>query len=138
LTATDVISRRLRLSFLNAQAALKALPCIIDIMAEDLNWNSVRKRQEMMQTTRFLQSMGLLPGNDVPTPARSPQRWFDWVYRLVGIAATTTSSHGRAQFEAESLREAFLERSRDPGCPDKPTIREDIDPGRASCHTGAA
>jgi hypothetical protein len=34
-----VISRRLRLSFLNAQAALKALPCIIDIMAEDLNWN---------------------------------------------------------------------------------------------------
>jgi glycerol-3-phosphate dehydrogenase len=128
LTATDVISRRLRLSFLNAQAALEALPRIIDIMAEDLNWNSVRKRQEMMQTTRFLQSMGLLPGNDVPTPARSPRRWFDWVYRLVGIAATTTSSHGRAQFEAgeaESLREAFLERSRDPaGRLDKPTIRE--------------
>jgi glycerol-3-phosphate dehydrogenase len=128
LTATDVISRRLRLSFLNAQAAFEALPRIIDIMAEDLNWNSVRKRQEMMHTTRFLQSMGLPPSNDVPTPARSSQRWFDWVYRLVGIAATTTSSHGRAQFEAgeaEALRGAFLERSKDPvGRLDKPTIRE--------------
>jgi glycerol-3-phosphate dehydrogenase len=128
LTATDVISRRLRLSFLNAQAALDALPRIIDIMAEDLNWNAVRKRQEMMQTTRFLQSMGLQPGNDVPSPARSSQRWFDWVYRLAGIAATTTSSHGRAQFEAgevESLRESFLERSKDlAGRLDKLTIRE--------------
>jgi glycerol-3-phosphate dehydrogenase len=129
LTATDVISRRLRLSFLNAQAALEALPRVIDIMAEDLNWNAVRKRQEMMQTTRFLQSMGLPPGNDVPTPVQSSQRWFDWVYRLIGITTTTTSSHGRAQFEAgeaESLREAFLERSRDDpaGRLDKPTIRE--------------
>jgi len=128
LTATDVISRRLRLSFLNAQAAFEALPRVIDIMAEDLNWNAARKRQEMMQTTRFLQSMGLPPGNDVPTPARSSQRWFDWVYRLAGITATTTSSHGRAQFEAgeaESLREAFLERSRDAaGRLDKPSIRE--------------
>jgi glycerol-3-phosphate dehydrogenase len=128
LTATDVISRRLRLSFLNVQATLEALPRVIDIMAEDLNWNAMRKRQEMIQTTRFLQSMGLPPGNDVPTPARSSQRWFDWIYRLVGITATTTSSHGRAQFEAgesESLREAFLERSRDPaGRLDKPTIRE--------------
>jgi glycerol-3-phosphate dehydrogenase len=129
LTATDVISRRLRLSFLNAQAAFEALPRVIDIMAEDLNWNAARKRQEMIQTTRFLQSMGLPPDNDVLTPARSSQRWFfDWVYRLVGITGTTTSSHGRAQFEAgeaESLREAFLERSRDPaGRLDKPTIRE--------------
>ena len=123
-----MISRRLRLSFLNAQAALEALPRVIDIMAEDLSWDAVRKRQEMTQTTRFLQSMGLPYGNDVPTPARSSQRWFDWVYRLVGITATTTSSHGRAQFEAgevESLREAFIERSRDlAGRLDKPTIRE--------------
>ena len=123
-----MISRRLRLSFLNAQAAFEALPRVIDIMAEELKWNAVRKRKEMTQTTRFLQSMGLPPGNDVPTPARSSQRWFDWVYRLVGIAATTTSSHGRAQFEAgeaESLREAFLERSRDrAGRLDKPTVRE--------------
>ena len=123
-----MISRRLRLSFLNAQAALEALPRVIDIMAEELKWNAVRKRQEMMQTTSFLQSMGLPPDNNVPTPAWSSPRWSDWVYRLVGIPATTTSSHGRAQFEAgeaESLRDAFLERSIDPaGRLEKLTIRE--------------
>jgi len=129
LTATDVISRRLRLSFLNAQAALEALPRVIDIMAEELSWNSVRKRQEIVQTTRFLQSMGLTPDHDTPAPARSSQNRFDWVYRLTGFTAgAATSSHGRAQFEAgesESLREAFLEQARDSaGRLDKPAIRE--------------
>jgi glycerol-3-phosphate dehydrogenase len=114
LTATDVISRRLRLSFLNAQAALEALPRVIDIMAEELNWNAARRQQEIKQTTQFLQSMGLPPGTDLPAPARS-SHWYDWAYRLVGTTATT-NSHGRAQFEAgeaDSLRAAFLEQSRD-------------------------
>jgi glycerol-3-phosphate dehydrogenase len=129
LTATDVISRRLRLSFLNAQAALEALPRVIDIMAEELNWNAARRRQEMMHTTRFLQSMGLPPGGtDVPTPARSSQHWYDWAYYRIAGTSATTSSHGRAQFEAgeaDSLREAFLERSRDSaGRLAKPAIRE--------------
>lgn len=43
-TAIDVLARRTRLSFLNAQAALEALPKVIDIMAKELNWD--RKRQE--------------------------------------------------------------------------------------------
>jgi len=142
LTATDVISRRLRLSFLNAQAALEALPRVVDIMAEELNWNAARKQQEMARTTRFLQSMGLPPGAVVSAPARSSQNWYDWAYRkLEGPTMMTTtkkaaapassggsSSHGRAQFEAgevESLREAFVERSRDPsGRLAKPAIRE--------------
>jgi glycerol-3-phosphate dehydrogenase len=130
LTATDVISRRLRLSFLNAQAALDSLPRVIDIMAEELNWNAARRRQEMMHTTRFLQSMGLPPGGtDVLTTARSPQQWYDRAYRMMtGTSAAATSSHGRAQFEAgeaDSLREAFLERSRDSaGRLAKPAIRE--------------
>jgi glycerol-3-phosphate dehydrogenase len=127
LTATDVISRRLRLSFLNAQAALDALPRVIDIMAEELNWSAARRQQEMMHTSRFLQSMGLPPSTDVPAPARSSQHWYDWAYRMVGSTATT-NSHGRAQFEAgeaDSLREAFLERSRDTaGRLAKPAIRE--------------
>jgi glycerol-3-phosphate dehydrogenase len=122
-----VISRRLRLSFLNAQAALEALPRVIDIMAEELNWNAARRRQEMKHTTHFLQSMGLPPGTDVPAPARSSQHWYDWAYRIVGTT-TTTNSHGRAQFEAgeaDSLREAFLEQSRDStGRLAKPAVRE--------------
>ena len=127
LTATDVISRRLRLSFLNAQAALEALPRIIDIMADELNWNAARRQQEMMHTARFLRSMGLPPSADVSAPARTSQRWYDWAYRMVGTTAST-NSHGRAQFEAgeaDSLREAFLERSRDTaGRLAKPAILE--------------
>lgn len=43
-TAIDVIARRLRLAFLNVQAAQEALPTIIDIMGEELNWNSAEKK----------------------------------------------------------------------------------------------
>lgn len=38
-----MIARRLRLSFLNSQAAMEALPGIIDIMAEELNWSNTEK-----------------------------------------------------------------------------------------------
>lgn len=34
-----MIARRLRLAFLNVQAAQEALPEVIDIMAEELNWS---------------------------------------------------------------------------------------------------
>lgn len=44
-TAIDVLARRMRLAFLNAQAALVALPRVIDIMAEELKWD--RKRQDV-------------------------------------------------------------------------------------------
>jgi len=43
VTAVDMIARRLRLAFLNVQAAQEALPTIINIMAEELNWNNEEK-----------------------------------------------------------------------------------------------
>ncbi|KAL0941594.1 Glycerol-3-phosphate dehydrogenase, mitochondrial 2 [Colletotrichum truncatum] len=58
-TATDLISRRTRLAFLNAESALYALPRVIDVMAEELGWSEARKAQEWTETVRFLQSMGL-------------------------------------------------------------------------------
>lgn len=39
MTSIDMIARRLRLAFLNVQAAQEALPDIINIMAEELGWN---------------------------------------------------------------------------------------------------
>jgi glycerol-3-phosphate dehydrogenase len=45
-TAVDVLARRTRLAFLNAQAALEALPKVIDIMAVELNWDNKRKDVE--------------------------------------------------------------------------------------------
>ncbi|OLN95271.1 Glycerol-3-phosphate dehydrogenase, mitochondrial 2 [Colletotrichum chlorophyti] len=59
LTATDLISRRTRLAFLDAESALRALPRVIDVMAEELGWNEARKNTEWTETVHFLQSMGL-------------------------------------------------------------------------------
>lgn len=58
-TAVDVIARRTRLAFLNAQAALQALPRVIDLMAEELKWDNRRKDKEWKDAVQFLASMGL-------------------------------------------------------------------------------
>ncbi|CAK7264932.1 mitochondrial glycerol-3-phosphate dehydrogenase [Sporothrix epigloea] len=58
-TAVDVLARRTRLSFLNAQAALEALPKVIDIMAQELHWDRKRQDYEWKDAIAFLESMGL-------------------------------------------------------------------------------
>ena len=57
--ATDFIARRTRLSFLNVQATLDALPRVIDLMSEELGWDNKRKEVEFDETLEFLKSMGL-------------------------------------------------------------------------------
>lgn len=47
-TAVDVLARRTRLAFPNAQAALEDFPKIIDIMADELSWD--RRRQDVEWT----------------------------------------------------------------------------------------
>ncbi|KAF1987987.1 DAO-domain-containing protein [Aulographum hederae CBS 113979] len=61
-TAVDVLARRTRLAFLNAQAALEALPRVIDLMAEELKWDGKRKEREWTDGVQFLASMGLPKG----------------------------------------------------------------------------
>ncbi|KAL8892379.1 MAG: hypothetical protein Q9215_000653 [Flavoplaca cf. flavocitrina] len=58
-TAVDVLARRTRLAFLNAQAALEALPTVIDLMTEELGWSKKRQEKEWHDTVQFLASMGL-------------------------------------------------------------------------------
>ncbi|EEP80861.1 glycerol-3-phosphate dehydrogenase [Uncinocarpus reesii 1704] len=58
-TAVDVLARRTRLAFLNARAALEALPTVVDIMAEELAWDEKRKNLEWSEAVQFLLSMGL-------------------------------------------------------------------------------
>ncbi|KAL8900290.1 MAG: hypothetical protein Q9207_005766 [Kuettlingeria erythrocarpa] len=58
-TAVDVLARRTRLAFLNAQAALEALPTVIDLMSEELKWDKRRQEKEWKDTVQFLASMGL-------------------------------------------------------------------------------
>ncbi|KAH8694296.1 glycerol-3-phosphate dehydrogenase [Talaromyces proteolyticus] len=59
MTAADIIGRRMRLAFIDVQAALKALPTVISIMGDELRWNEKRKQQEFKEGVRFLRSMGL-------------------------------------------------------------------------------
>lgn len=56
MTATDVIGRRLRLSFLNAKAAEEALPRIIEIMADELKWSRSEKQKQMEDALNFLKT----------------------------------------------------------------------------------
>ncbi|KAI0876347.1 FAD dependent oxidoreductase-domain-containing protein [Hypoxylon argillaceum] len=58
-TAVDILARRTRLAFLNAQAALECLPRIIDIMSQELKWDRTRQEREWKETVSFLESMGL-------------------------------------------------------------------------------
>lgn len=58
-TAIDVLARRTRLAFLNAEAALQALPRVIEIMSEELKWDKARQKEEFEKTAAFLVTMGL-------------------------------------------------------------------------------
>jgi len=55
-TCVDMIARRLRLSFLNVQAASEALPFIADIMAEELKWSKEEKEAQIKRCENFLQT----------------------------------------------------------------------------------
>uniref|UniRef100_A0A1B6D6V9 Glycerol-3-phosphate dehydrogenase n=1 Tax=Clastoptera arizonana TaxID=38151 RepID=A0A1B6D6V9_9HEMI len=61
VTAVDMIARRLRFAFLNAQVALEVLPRVIDIMAEELQWSQEEKKLQHTKALEFLQTeMGLM------------------------------------------------------------------------------
>lgn len=59
-TAVDVLARRTRLAFLNAQAALQALPKIIDIMAVELGWSRQRQDLEWTESESWTLALGVM------------------------------------------------------------------------------
>ncbi|XP_055383462.1 glycerol-3-phosphate dehydrogenase, mitochondrial [Condylostylus longicornis] len=52
--AVDMIARRLRLAFLNVQAAQEALPMVVDIMGEELKWSKQEKEKQIKEASDFL------------------------------------------------------------------------------------
>lgn len=58
-TATDFLARRTRLSFLDVHASLAALPTVIDLMGDTLQWTPERRQAEWTTTVDFLRTMGL-------------------------------------------------------------------------------
>lgn len=55
-TAADFLARRSRLVFLDGKAALAALPHVVDLMGEQLQWNKDRKRKELEDGRRLIWS----------------------------------------------------------------------------------
>ena len=120
-TAVDVIARRTRLSFLNAQAALIALPTVVDILGEELHWDKKRKEDEIERATRFLVSMGLHPSAAERAYREEPVKsLLNTLRTLVGLKPVTERRpaaemvYSRAQFdtgEIEELREKFATRA---------------------------
>ncbi|KAJ3554656.1 hypothetical protein NP233_g12373 [Leucocoprinus birnbaumii] len=86
LTAIDILARRTRLSFLNARAALDALPRIIDIMSAELNWSRAERTKQIRETVEFLVgSMGLDEGyvsGDVVRRVKERVQPRGWVERI--------------------------------------------------------
>ncbi|KAJ1566046.1 mitochondrial glycerol-3-phosphate dehydrogenase [Nowakowskiella sp. JEL0078] len=59
LTAADVIARRMRLAFLDVNAAINSLPQVIFVMTEELGWDRKTREREYNTTLKFLETMGL-------------------------------------------------------------------------------
>ncbi|OAX84095.1 hypothetical protein ACJ72_01531 [Emergomyces africanus] len=59
MTAADVLARRTRLAFLDTNAALQALPGVIDLMGDEMKWSCARRESEWTETIHFLATMGL-------------------------------------------------------------------------------
>eukprot|EP00127_Corallochytrium_limacisporum_P003272 Clim_evm121s147 gene=Clim_evmTU121s147 len=55
----DILARRTRLAFINAQAAEAAIEPIVSIMAPELGWDKKRIQEEKELAAEFLKTMGL-------------------------------------------------------------------------------
>lgn len=122
-TAVDVIARRCRLSFLNVQSALNALPRVVEIMAEDLHWTYAQQKNEIENATKFLTSMGLPPGVAPPSVMNDNRGFVERIARSLGLSWGVTRKlragsdmvYSRAQFETgeiEALKQAFSSKAK--------------------------
>ena len=122
MTAVDVLARRTRLSFLNAHAALDALPRIVDIMADEFGWSYSERKKQISKAFQFLGSMGL-PFTSAFIPEPEPRSITEHIEKAfwkagAGIAhvfgfSTIESQkiYGRSKFEGgevSTLRNAFI------------------------------
>jgi len=57
-TADDIIARRTRLAFLNKEAAMRAIPKVVNLMGNELNWDDEKRKQESKNCIEYLQHFG--------------------------------------------------------------------------------
>ncbi|KAG0096238.1 mitochondrial glycerol-3-phosphate dehydrogenase [Podila epicladia] len=116
-SAVDVLARRIRLAFLNVHAALDALPRVVEIMAEELQWDEARQAKETEEAKQFLTTMGL-PVQPIAYPTgvqdgviaapgteSKEQRGFWGRLATKSTSGVSDSFYSRAQFNPEELAE---------------------------------
>lgn len=55
ITASDILSRRTRLAFLDIDKTIEILPKVVDIMGDHLNWNKSKRTMEIQNTLDYLE-----------------------------------------------------------------------------------
>ncbi|KAJ3367705.1 mitochondrial glycerol-3-phosphate dehydrogenase [Allomyces arbusculus] len=108
-TAVDVLARRTRLAFLNAQSAAEAIPRVIAIMQQELGWDDARCQAEYDTAMEFLKSMGLgmLPPATAAVPAVAPAD----ATTSAGAAAAAPSLQETTQALLDSVQQAGYSRA---------------------------
>jgi len=56
-TVVDVLARRLRLAFLDAEVARACIPQVVELMGKTLKWDDAKKKQEMDAAVYFMHIM---------------------------------------------------------------------------------
>lgn len=54
----DILARRTRLAFLNKDAAVKAVPKVVQLMAKELHWDPHRQQEETKRCVEYLRHFG--------------------------------------------------------------------------------
>jgi glycerol-3-phosphate dehydrogenase len=65
--AVDVLARRLRLAFVDAENALRALPRVNALLAEELRWTAERSERELGRSREALEAFHPSPSRPGPT-----------------------------------------------------------------------
>jgi glycerol-3-phosphate dehydrogenase len=56
--ADDILARRTRLLFLNKEAAIKAVPLVVEIMSSELGWSAEKRQEEDLLAYQFIHHFG--------------------------------------------------------------------------------
>lgn len=56
--AEDFLARRTRLAFLNKDAAIVAIPRVVQLMGEELHWTPERQQEEVFSCLQFMRHFG--------------------------------------------------------------------------------
>ncbi|XP_014663875.1 PREDICTED: glycerol-3-phosphate dehydrogenase, mitochondrial-like isoform X2 [Priapulus caudatus] len=104
-TAVDVISRRLRLAFLNHAAAKEALPQVIEVMTKELGWSKQEQQRQMDYACEFLNTeMGAKLGRGL---SKVPINFSREEFNMYVTQFKNMDTQNKGHITVNDLREMF-------------------------------